>query len=37
MSCAKTIQKDEEEKKKLETKNNKTKVLQEELEATDKK
>lgn len=37
MSCAKTIQKDEEEKKKLETKNNKTKVLQEELEATDKR
>lgn len=37
MSCAKAIQKDEEEKRKLETADNKTKALQEELEATDKK
>lgn len=37
MSCTKAIQKDEEEKRKLETADNKTKALQEELEATDKK
>ena len=37
MSCAKAIQKDEEEKRKLETADNKIKALQEELEATEKK
>lgn len=37
MSCAKAIQKDEEEKRKLETADNKTKALQEELEATEKR
>lgn len=37
MSCAKAIQKDEEEKRKLETADNKIKALQEELEATEKR
>ena len=37
MSCAKAIQKDEEEKRKLETADNKIKALQEELETTEKR